>query len=290
MLITIFWRIDFTIGNLATRLEKSFDSWEVQDFYDLFGEPNTEPIRALFKEIPCVGPKFATEAMNLGLLPPECLSTSLCLIDFDQAFLSKDPPIYLLGIPPMYLAPESIFELKNGPPSDVWALGCALFSMRCAYDLFVDVAYNDPFSAAAEMWRVLGELPEKWRTVPFYQGYPIHEELGEDIDIGDHVCRDFSAQYERKGKKLLELVKEFRVPLVWDAVHENDGMKKFSVFIPERFPDKKAGNAFFDKSFAPIKEEDALLFADLLRRIFTYNSKERLSPQDVLVHPWLQST
>ncbi len=113
-------------------------------------------------------PKYIVEPMDLALLPPEYLTSKLTILDFDQAYPIQDPPCYLTGIAPQYMAPESIFEFKNGPPADVWALGCIMFRMRCGMQLFTDLP-EIPMNAAANMFGIFRGLPEPWMQVKFHR-------------------------------------------------------------------------------------------------------------------------
>ena len=41
---------------------------------------------------------------------------------------------------PLYVAPEMLNESRSGPPTDLWALGCIIYQLRCGY-----VPFNGQF-------------------------------------------------------------------------------------------------------------------------------------------------
>lgn len=122
-------------------------------------------------------PDYAYEAVDLTLLPPDYLSSRLCILDFDEAFLTESPPPHLSRNLRQYLAPEAIFRLINGPAADIWALGLMLFSLRTSTQLFWDPASCNPESTVSRMCQVLGSLPPEWLDFPFQNGYPVHRRL-----------------------------------------------------------------------------------------------------------------
>jgi serine/threonine protein kinase len=104
----------------------------------MLGEPRTKFLDPWFRDTPSPGPRYAVETADLSLLLSQYLSTRFCVLDFDQAFLANHPPSAVAHIPPPYLAPESIFELTNGPAADIWAFGSILYSLRAPVHLFWD--------------------------------------------------------------------------------------------------------------------------------------------------------
>ena len=139
--------LDVTIKNVAIRLDKSLDSLTEQQLSEIFGKMRTgdeklrgrtfgrpyldESIKWYFQDMEqSPAPAYAVETVDLTLLPPEYLTSNVCIFDYDCAFLTEDPPKRLAYIEYDYLAPESIFTLTNGPEADVWALGCIPLYLR----------------------------------------------------------------------------------------------------------------------------------------------------------------
>ena len=106
-------------------------------------------------------PNYAVQAIDLTRLPSMYLSGKLYILDFDQAYSSQNPQRSLLGIGPRYLMPESIFELRNGPPAYVWALGCPIFRTRCGLDIYEDLP-ETPSNGISRMYGVLSWVGISW--------------------------------------------------------------------------------------------------------------------------------
>jgi serine/threonine protein kinase len=51
--------------------------------------------------------------------------------------------------------------------------------------------------------------------------------------------------------------------------------------------DDKGESEFTAKHTTPIQQEDAKLFANLLRQIFTYDHRKRITAKQILKHPWM---
>lgn len=83
---------DFTLKNIAIKLDKSLDHLTEQELSQLFGMPRTVSIERYFPEKPSPAPQYVVGAANLALLPSTYLSARVCIFDFDQAFLSSNPP------------------------------------------------------------------------------------------------------------------------------------------------------------------------------------------------------
>ena len=230
-------------------------------------------------------PRYAVEPVRLTRLPSAYLSDRLCVIDFDQAYPAEDPPRKLSQIPAPYLAPENIFALANGPPADVWALGCVLFSLRSPWLLFQDFLTCTPAATVSCMCEILGDLPQQWRTVRFHNGYPVHESAGQGVEYEtfehmDGQCDSF----------LEDEVRAIREPRDPGTAHGGeDGIGKFCLPVP-RFDRNNPRGQWEARNLKPLDEDDATLFADLLGKVFTYDPQKRLTAKQILAHPWLTET
>jgi serine/threonine protein kinase len=271
---------------VAVRLGKPLDTLTEEQLGDIFGEPRRRSLDPCFRDRPSPGPKYAVETVDLSRLPAEYLSTRLCILDFDEAFLANSPAAGLAHIPAPYLAPESIFSLTNGPEGDIWALGCILYSLRrSASQLFWDLFASGPMAAAIRMHEVLGPVPQEWYTFPFLKvgGHPVYgpRQPGteyrslEDMHMG--------------GPSLEQLVRRIVEPRrPENSTAPRTGAEKFCIKVPEwDMDDDKGESQFIAKHTTPIEQEDAELFANLLRQIFTYDHRKRITATQVLEHPWM---
>lgn len=282
--------LDFTPKNVVLKLNKSFDSLTEDQLYELLGPPDAYSLDRFFPETEALAPtpSYVVAAADFTLLPWSYISTTLCLIDFDHAYLTDTPPRELSHIPPDYLAPENIFDLINGPASDVWALGCMLYELRVSFSLFQDMGGNSPLIAVSRMCEVLGMPPKQWTTVPFCKGYPVHQSL--DQKKPDHEYRsldDFLEDEEFTLDKEVEIIRIAQRPETSDPTADTDARTMFCLPVPCFF-DTKLRDAFRAQYLSHIKKDDAALFTDLLKKIFDYDYTKRLTAREVAEHPWFQ--
>ncbi|KAL1852410.1 hypothetical protein VTK73DRAFT_9224 [Phialemonium thermophilum] len=278
---------DLTPSNMATRLARPLDLLEAGDLNRMLGEPRTEDVEHLFVETPSPAPRYLVDPIDLTLLPPDYLSTRICVLDFDHLYSCASPPQRLSGIPPQFLAPETIFELRYGPPADIWAFGCVLFRLRTSEDPFSTV--ECPSDAVQEMLGVLGELPVQWRTVRFdtATGHPIRGE--SDSGIEWHDFRDDGSGWMTLTP-LEDMVDEILVPRTPESVET--GLEKLALYLPRDVwlwgQENGEKDKFVAKHMRRIGKDDARLFSDLLRKIFDYDYQRRISARDILKHEWLR--
>jgi serine/threonine protein kinase len=279
-----------TLNNIAVRLDKSLDTLTEAELAGLFGEPRTEDLKRWYSGDSSCFPKLAFETAQLNRLPPDYLSANLCILDFDQAFLSEHPPKELAHIPVRFMAPESIFTLTNSPAADVWALGSILFNLRDPSYLFFGLAASDPEGAVSLMHEVLGDLPSEWRTFPFLDGYPVHEPLQPDVEYDTFEGLDelAAASGPITLEQLIDEIVEPRRP-VTETANPNVGAAKFCLEVPKfAYKDQHKEQKFLADNSTPITQEDAALFTNLLRRIFTWDYQGRITAKEILEHPWLR--
>jgi len=227
------------------------------------------------------------ETANLTMLPPNFLSTSICILDFGLAFLIDSPPQSLSRTPREYLSPESIFALINSPAADVWAFGIIIFCLRASTHLFRDrmPGDRDPIGTAFRMTEVLGDLPQEWMTFPFLYGRPAHESLHSSIEYETlETCRTDSPSLG-----LEQLVDRIIEPHPHtNSLNPRTGSEELWLHIPGFETKTRSEKRSLLAAYAtPIREDDARLFTNLLRQIFTYDHQQRITAEQILAHPWL---
>ncbi|KAK3299901.1 kinase-like domain-containing protein [Chaetomium fimeti] len=277
---------DLTMSNLSIRLRKSFDHLTEQQLLadDMFGKPRVRPLDRRF------GSPYVVAAADLTRLPVEYYSTKISILDFDQAFLTSNPPRKVAGIPASYLAPESIFALTNSPAADVWALGCILFNLRDPFPLFSDMLGSDPEAKARRMQSALGPLPKEWMSIQFLDGWPVHPEL--EPDLLDESKPIELLDNPHLFPPLEKCVDHFREPRrLAGGMHPKTGRELFCLHFPCFTVEERAEKERFETENTPLIEKaDAKLFSNLLREIFNYDHKSRVTAGQLPEHPWMQET
>ncbi|KAK4161589.1 kinase-like domain-containing protein [Cladorrhinum sp. PSN259] len=308
-------KLDFTVHNIALHLIDELDSYNESDLIDLFGHPQTAPVRT-YSEKPQGphAPKYIVVPLDFCSLTTTVLGRDICVIDFDQSFTIEEPPSDQLGIPAKYLAPEVAVGRFASPASDIWALGCAIFRIRSGDDLFFDYDTNCPEDALRQIVKVMGELPQEWKEKKFDEnGFavangeqgkpfwilketrPLKDRVGGIIDEPPSLF--ISSQGEAveaidtsmdDGPETVMFDKEFRVP--YPATMESMVWKPTTVCVEGGY-----FAAYSDetdemiKSFPRISGSEALLLVDLLSKTFTYDPAKRIQAEELVTHAWFHS-
>ncbi|OXV07645.1 hypothetical protein Egran_04590 [Elaphomyces granulatus] len=306
---------NFTTSNVLFQLSINFDSLSEEEVYALLGKPQTETVKRLSGEPP--GPSAPIYVVDMpdfaNIDPSKLLRQNIRIIDFDQSFYTTTPPTIMLGIPSNHMAPESIFDLKAGVHSDIWALGCAIFRLRAGYDLFDDFGdsgINSHSDTIRQVVKTIGRLPAAWSHIPF-------DEDGLPVRNGKKPKKESRMlEYEPIERPLLDSVSSIEdepmgSPTLDSITEQNNGESK-AILVPaevggryrngcsELFwrPPSLVGTTFTLEEgkwvateqeaevLSKISHEEAISFHDLLSRIFTYDPMRRISAKELSRHPW----
>ncbi|KAB8201510.1 kinase-like protein [Aspergillus parasiticus] len=144
---------DLHLGNALLRLPADFDRLSIEELYQRYGTPTTEPANV---------PPTAILPMWLGK-PCEEFSASevqLLLTDFGEAYSPSTENRRESRTPLAFAPPEARFEPERNLSfsSDIWTLACAIWLILGQRPLFEDIlATQDDITA--EQVDVLGKLP-----------------------------------------------------------------------------------------------------------------------------------
>ncbi|KAI1644296.1 kinase-like protein [Daldinia loculata] len=305
---------DFTVSNMALRLINEFDLYEEDYLFELFGRPQTAPLRTYSGDPPGPhGPKYIVVPLDFCSSATNLLSSEICIIDFDQSFTITGPPLERPGIPAKYLAPEIAVGRPASPASDIWALGCAIFRIRSGDDLFFDYDTDTPTDALRQIVKALGELPEEWKQTRF-------DEEGVAVADGERGELFWSLEETRSlDDRVRGIIDEplglfiNRLGEAVNATDEKPGAAMFDDDAALREPYSPAlssivwkptavcvaGTYFIAYSdeldgileaFPRISELEASLLVDLLSKVFTYDPATRLKAEELVTHPWFYLT
>ncbi|RAH56393.1 kinase-like protein [Aspergillus piperis CBS 112811] len=150
---------DIHPGNILIHLPTSLDKLSVQEFYERFGEPYSEPVVRLDGQPLPPGENEPFE------IPPD--EAQLLLSDFGESFSPSDPEQRRRGqdcpSPLPVIPPEAYFE-PDKPlsfPSDIWSLACAMYSifgLRWLLDATLATRHN----IASQQVDIIGDIPLEW--------------------------------------------------------------------------------------------------------------------------------
>lgn len=229
----------------------------------------------------------------------DLLLDDICLIDFDQAFLTSRPPGKTLGTPVGFLAPEVAVGKPASPASDVWALGCTILHIRSGSSPFSTFDVDCPANLMRSIMQYIGEIPTSW-------GDPLFDDHGQPTTDKSRGMPQRGLSTERRS--LRQLVSD-----IWDqpinldearssstsAMAVNDKNKPYPKCYGSKFWKPAAiriDNTYLDgycdkvdriiESLPKISAHEVDLLFDLLSKIFVYEPGQRVGAGDMLAHPW----
>lgn len=188
------------------------------------------------------------------LIPAGYLTDDIMIIDFSESYRVSSPPEDL-GIPEYYHPPELVLSEEGKRPTgiacDLWALACTLFEIRSQVPLFYMTRGEDDH--LSEMVAIFGKLPE-----PLWEKW----EGREDFMDEDGVLLPGLGHYVEGGRTLT-----------------------LEVAVDVRSQVEGWGGSEVEKVYTlPVEEQKT--FADLLRKMATYDPRKRPSVKEVLKHEW----
>lgn len=213
----------------------------------------------------------------------EYVSDDVAVIDFGESFLASNAPEGT-GIPMSYRPPEGLFEDCGafGFGSDIWALGCSIFEVRNS---------GQPFLGGS-LWSLLshwedlnGPLPEPYRS-SLAKEADVPEDPSQWVSLNEEERKDREAEHmKRTGvpgslHSFLLLEHRFTVPLAEGEAQPppppRSRSTRGSILVR---PGRKAVVYEMSKS-------EALQLMDLFKKIFAWKPEDRVTPAEILDHPW----
>lgn len=304
--------LDLTAGNLTLRLSEKFQDYKEEDIYQAFGRPLTDPIETYSgKPAGPSAPEYIVKPLDFCVTPTNLSTSRLCLIDFDQCF-QKDHPPERIGTPAIYMAPEVAVGKPPSEASDIWALGCVIFRMRSADDIFLDYDTCCPAQALQQIERTIGNLPDGWADMLFdedgwpttadspsaernsygFPRLPLKERIFALLDEPPSLFMNSRGEPETPaedpapprwpddGPMRVPYAADYR-SMIWKPTAvciDGDYYTSYSDEMEDAFRG----------AFPRIRDEEASLLLDLLSRIFVYDAASRPSLEEIAAHPWLQ--
>ncbi|KAI9739288.1 MAG: hypothetical protein M1834_007501 [Cirrosporium novae-zelandiae] len=234
------------------------DSWSEDDIYTRFGKPKTYPITNAELYGGPGRPTYAVATIDMTAMDFSHLSDQIMVIDFGEAFDLDDAPGGV-GTVMEYCSPELLLEDKASKASDVWALGCTLFSIRTSRSLF-EGFFGDENQVLEQIVGLLGKLPD--RLWSLWGGR--------------------SSAYDENG--VPKPTEEDGKPIISKAFTLKDLMREPA----QRFPRQGAARQKPEEEVIIISPEEIEVFSDLLLQMLEMDPDKRISVKKVLEHPWFK--
>ena len=209
------------------------------------------------------------------------LTGNIRLIDFGISYFADKAPSHL-GTPPGFAAPEIFFEQAVGQSTDLWALGCTIYTIRSNAALFEIRWGGLPEECIGAVVEVLGPPPPKWNDLYFDEdGKPKPRggaSEGEEVPSWANYVPDRISLSEIAAN----IAEEYHGP----PREEDD---RLSEKLPTELKIEAEGCTFVrpkEKPTIAISKEEAEKLEDLLQKVIRWDPKERPSAQELLAHEW----
>lgn len=229
-------------------------------------------------------PRYIVKPVAFHIVRSELLKDSIRLIDFGIAFFVDNPPTDL-GTPPSFTAPEVWFQRAAGKSTDLWALGCAIYTVRSNATMIETTWGGTPLECVGGMVELLGVPPKKWECLYFdNEGNPkSREEIPKDEDIPPWIdAKDGEAIRLPLSELAANVADEYHGP---PRPKDNTPRPKG----PYELEMEAQGRCIMWPEVKPnveISSEEAELLGDLLGRLIKWEPDERTSAEVLLEHPW----
>ncbi|KAI5922027.1 kinase-like protein [Camillea tinctor] len=283
---------DFRPQNILMKL-KSVDKMKKEEMEELIGEPITDEVWTQEGKRSENAPKQVVKAFPWQRFQ-EFVTDEIAIVDFGEAFESAHPP-EKLGIPWEYAAPEIIFNGKPSIAVDIWSLACTLLEVRLGTRLTGDLN-----SIIRRMERFIGPIPHPFRPVAEQMVY--EQELeeytlwGSDEDPKPTPPKPLP---EGKDVALEPMSGPLDTPINKPEEREEEAGEQYTTTLQKKLGSKQMTIELQIPPNAPpgtkgkktlvlysLPEEEVLLLADLLGKMFQYDPEKRIKAADVLKHAW----
>jgi serine/threonine protein kinase len=157
---------DLHIGNILLCLPADFDQLSIEELYEKYGSPASEPVirfdgQPLESSVPSsvVPPIWLGKASEEFSLP----ESRVLLSDFGEAYRPSTEYRYNSHAPMSFVPPEARFESECGLSfsADIWTLACSIWIILGQRPLFEDILAT-PDDITAEQIDTRGNLPPRW--------------------------------------------------------------------------------------------------------------------------------
>ena len=176
--------------------------------------------------------------------------------------------------------------MTAGKSTDLWALGCTLYTLRSGVTLIQLFWGGTPLEVVSEICSFLGALPERWNRLWFdEEGMP---QPREGV-AGDESPPQWCSKAEERTQSLHDLVMH-----ITDEYHGPsravDSVEREKLPI-ELEIEAKGGKVMYppEKPKQSISSAEAASFADLLGNVLRWEPAERASAEILAKHPWFRT-
>ncbi|KAK8052166.1 kinase-like domain-containing protein [Apiospora rasikravindrae] len=296
---------DFRPANILLKV-RNIDAMPLEEICELLDGPDAIDIRLTSGEESTphapeylVKPAWWGDALEQGIVLEE-----IAIVDFGEAFLDGEPAKFT-GIPRIYAAPEVTFDQKPSTASDIWALGVSIM------EVYGSTLFSPRVLLTAERLEdYLGPLPLEYREdfEKQHRAYLTSRREHEDLCERNLLKQGLEEHVDKKPKTepsdwvLTEAQRtDPSHPVTCTSVsnlreRQEEGLLEAGYSHPISLPLSYTRTGYF-KGPNPrhnkmgswhLTRDEVLGLTDLALEIFRYDTQERLTPAQILEHPWLK--
>jgi len=172
--------------------------------------PRTEEIQTVSDQSgPEPAPRYVVQPASFTGGGSQWLRDNNSIIDFGISFLADDTPKDL-GIPPRFTAPEAWFEMAAGKITDLWALGCTLYTLRSGVTLIQLFWGGTSLEVISGTCSFLGPLQERWDLLWFdEEGMPQSLEEMAGNESSPQWCNGVEEQPQSLQDLVMHITDEY---------------------------------------------------------------------------------
>ncbi|KAI0121135.1 kinase-like domain-containing protein [Xylariales sp. AK1849] len=251
---------------------------------ELLGRPWVEEVLTVDGERSPRAPKYIVASLSSEKWK-DMVSNDIAIVDFGEAYEASSPP-KSLGIPRQYAGPEVVFGDVPGIGSDLWSLAVTLMEVR------LNARYVDGYQTIIwRMERFAGPVPPRYR--PTAQRM-VEDEMDSDDDPDSASDSNPDIQTvsseQNPSCHAVTASADFRILYKMER-HGAAGTnftKPLEMALATRYLSREGGTPDQILTWSRLDRNEITLLADMLGKVFRYDSEDRLSTSEALQHDWFE--
>ncbi|OHE93157.1 protein kinase domain-containing protein [Colletotrichum orchidophilum] len=270
---------DFHMGNVMLAIpDGELASLTVEEIYKKYGSPTILPMDLCVEHtdfheehpLPPNAPPYMLWKMHIRGGECETLRLSDAVVkikDFGESWQPEFETRHELNIPEKYRAPEAMvaekLKLPISYPADVWALGCMIFEVYAANDVF-ETYFPDYNGVWADMVMMMGKPQATW--------WDAWEDRKKYMDDQGRLLRDGQRRSENES----------------DEEASQDELHTIEQRVLETIPEHRRTKQEEPNPENFVPQEELHDLAAMLKRIFHWLPEDRATAEELMNDPWMK--
>ncbi|KAK8117883.1 serine/threonine protein kinase-36 [Apiospora kogelbergensis] len=275
---------DFRPTNVLLKLKEGvFDDMSVDDMRELLGPPTVADVKLKSGGRSPHAPELVFACVEWKYLW-KYVSDDIAITDFGESYETNNPNPPDLGIPEQYAAPEIVIGGDKSMATDIWALGCTLWDLRCrhlpyTWPIFMELVRT------MEDW--MGPCPQPFRLQALQKLY--EEDIERWKQKGGEENKTITKPEPPNNAEALTMQTSTYITET-DKLHAASGRPGRGRSIEDHLGREHLGVTVDGKSTRfSLSVEEIRCFGDLLHKIFQWQPRQRWDTARIMGHEWFVS-